>query len=104
MEQTDNGQSEEWWEEGEWTSQRTCMNDQGTWTMVWGLTVGPWGGLGRGGQRGRNWDNCTRITIKRKEKKGKVPVLLSGNFVHQNTGRSEYRSVSPLVRTSLTST
>ena len=31
---------------------------------MWGLTVEVEGGLGRGGQRGKNWDNCNRITIK----------------------------------------
>ena len=40
------------------------MNDLWTWTPVWGPTVGAgvgWGGLGRGGQRGKNWDNCNKI-------------------------------------------
>ena len=54
----------EWWNEGEGSSQRTCMNDPWAWTMVWGLTVGAGGGLGGGGQRRENWDNCNRITIK----------------------------------------
>ena len=44
MEQTDSCQrrvaGEEWWEGGEGTSQRTCMNDPQTWTTVWGLTRG----------------------------------------------------------------
>ena len=44
--------------------QRTCMNDPWTWTTVWGLTVGVGAGLGGGGQRGKNWDNCNRITIR----------------------------------------
>ena len=51
----------EWWKEGERTSQRTCMNDPWTWTMVWELTVGAGDGLGGGGQRGTIWDNCNRI-------------------------------------------
>ena len=38
---------------------------------VWGLTVGPGGGKGGGGQRGKNWDNCNRITIKNYIKKFK---------------------------------
>ena len=46
------------------TTQRTCVNDPRTRTTVWGLTVGAGGGMGRGGQRGTNWDNCNRITIK----------------------------------------
>ena len=25
------------------------------------LTLGAEGGMGRGGQRGKNWDNCNRI-------------------------------------------
>ena len=41
------------------------MNDPWTWTMVWGLTVGVGSGLGRGGQRGKNWDNYKRITVKK---------------------------------------
>ena len=40
------------------------MNDPWTWTTVWGLTVGAGGGMGRGGQKGKKWDNCYRITIK----------------------------------------
>ena len=28
------------------------------------MTGGAEDGLGRGGQRGRNWDNCNRITVK----------------------------------------
>ena len=41
MEQNDRDKGGElWWKEGEVTSQRTCMNDPWTWTMVWGLTVG----------------------------------------------------------------
>ena len=35
------------------------MNDPWTWTtVVWGGTVGARGGLGGGGQKGKNWDNC----------------------------------------------
>ena len=30
----------------------------------WGFTVGAGGGLGRGEQRGENWDNCNRTIIK----------------------------------------
>ena len=39
------------------------MNDPQTWTTVWELTVEAGGGMGRGGQRGKNWDNCNRIAI-----------------------------------------
>ena len=46
------------------TRQRTCMNDPWTWTPVWGLTVGAGGGPGGGEQRVKNWDDCSRITIK----------------------------------------
>ena len=46
------------------TRQRTCMNDPRTWTTVWGLTVAVGIGMGRGGQRGKTWDNYNRITIK----------------------------------------
>ena len=52
------------WKEGEEISQRTCMNDPRTWTMVWGLTVGAEGEMGGGRQRGKSWDNCNRITVK----------------------------------------
>ena len=40
------------------------MHDPWTWTTGWELTVGVGGGLGEGGQRGGNGDNCNRITIK----------------------------------------
>ena len=63
MEQTDSDQCGGW-EVGEGTGQRTCMNDPWIWTTVWGLAVRVGGGLGRGGQRGKNWDNYNRITIK----------------------------------------
>ena len=43
------------------------MNDPWTWTTVWGLTTGAGGGLGGGGQRGKNWGNCNRIAIKNKD-------------------------------------
>ena len=42
------------------------MNDPQTWTTVWELTVDAGGGMGRGDQREKNWDNCIRIAIKRK--------------------------------------
>ena len=37
---------------------------------VWGLTVGAGvgGGLHRGGQRGKNWDNCNRINNNKRRK------------------------------------
>ena len=40
------------------------MNDPQTWTTVWELTAGAGAGMGGGGQRGENWDNCNRMTIK----------------------------------------
>ena len=57
-------------EERRGRDQRTCMNDPRTWTTVWELTVGVGGGMCRGGQRGKNWDNCNRITIKKDLRKG----------------------------------
>ena len=39
------------------------MNDPWTWRTVWRLMVGAGGRLGTGGQKGKNWDNCNRITI-----------------------------------------
>ena len=50
-----------WWKEGEEICQRTGIDDPGTCTMVWELTVGAGGELGRERQRGKNWDNCNRI-------------------------------------------
>ena len=39
---------------------------------MWGLTVGAGSGMGRGGQRGKNWDNHNRITkIRIKTMRGK---------------------------------
>ena len=50
------GEWEEWWEEGEGISQRTCMNDPWTWAMVWALTVEVggvgWAEEGNGGKTG----------------------------------------------------
>ena len=40
------------------------MSDPWTWPTVWGLTVGACCWLGREGQRKKNWDNCSRITIE----------------------------------------
>ena len=39
------------------------MNGPMTRTMVWGLTVGAGGGVGRREQRGKNWDNCNIINF-----------------------------------------
>ena len=50
-------------EKEEGTSQGTCMNDLWTWATERGLTMGVGGGLGRGEQRGENWDNCNRTKI-----------------------------------------
>ena len=47
---------------------------------MWELTVGVGNGIGRGGQRGKNWDNYNRVTIKQK-KKEKTLFLHS---YHQN--------------------
>ena len=54
------------------------MNDPWTWTMVWGLTVGGGGGgePGRGGQRGKNWNNCNRIITKKDYFLKKISNLL----------------------------
>ena len=40
------------------------MNDPRTWIAVWELTVRAEGGMVGGGQRGKNWDNCNKTTIK----------------------------------------
>ena len=40
------------------------MNDTRTCTTVWELTMGKGGGQDGGGQRGENWGNHNRITIK----------------------------------------
>ena len=44
------------------------MSDPWTWT------VGAGGGLGRGGQRGKNWDNCNRIRMKYLKNKQKISL------------------------------
>ena len=58
LEHTDSGQREEGCGitlgRTEGTSQRKCVNDPWTWTMVWGQTVRAGVGLGGGGQRGKN--------------------------------------------------
>ena len=51
-------------ERREGTRKISCMNGPRTWTTLWKLTVGVGSGMGRGGRRGKNWDNCNRITIK----------------------------------------
>ena len=44
----------------DWTKNMCeCPTDQ---TTVWGLAVGAGSGMGRGGQRRKNWDNCNIIT------------------------------------------
>ena len=35
------------------------MNNPRIWTTMWKLTVGAWGGMGRGGKRRKNWDTVT---------------------------------------------
>ena len=40
------------------------MNDPQTWTTVWELTVGAVGWDGQRRAKGKNWDNCNKITIK----------------------------------------
>ena len=40
------------------------MNDPWTWTTMWGQTMGVEDRMGGRGQRGKNWDNCNRTTIK----------------------------------------
>ena len=44
------------------------MDDPGTWTTVW-ESVGARDGMSRGGQEGKNWDNCLRIQLKHHLKK-----------------------------------
>ena len=57
------------------------MNDPWIQTTVWGLTVGVDGGMSRGGQRGKNWDNCNRITFfKNPKKKKKNPKTYLSNI------------------------
>ena len=34
---------------------------------MWVLTVGVRGGMGGGGQRGKNWDNCNSINNNKKK-------------------------------------
>ena len=64
------------WEDGEVTSQRTCLNGAWTWTTVWGLTVGKgWAGW-RGAKGEKNWDNCNSIDNK-KGKDKKLPTYLT---------------------------
>ena len=50
--------------ESERISQRTCINDAWTGTMVWGLPAGVGEVVGGVRQRGKNWDNCTDINNK----------------------------------------
>ena len=57
------------------------MNDPQTWTTVWELTAEVWGGMGGGGQRGKNWDNCNRITIKMIKNNKKVKRVESKMMV-----------------------
>ena len=52
---------------------RTCMSDTWTWTTVGSDFAGD--GMGRGGQRGKIWDNCNRITIKSDLKKGRKTLF-----------------------------
>ena len=59
------------WKEGGGISQRTCLNASWTWTRERGVTVVERGGLGRRGQKGKNWGNCNRIRIKKGRKKEK---------------------------------
>ena len=44
------------------------MNCPWTWTTVWELTAEMGDGMARGGQRGKNWDNYKRTTIKNLQK------------------------------------
>ena len=58
----------EWWEEGEGTSQRTCMSDSWTWTRERGERLWERGvGWVEAGKREKNWDNCNRIKNKKVE-------------------------------------
>ena len=67
------------------------MNDLWTWTTVWELTVG--GEMGEGEQRGNNWDNHTRITIKffnyrNKQKKNTYNSILKNKIQFKNGQRT----------------
>ena len=81
MEQTDSCQRkggwEERWKERERSSQRTCMNDPWTWTMVCGWTAGAGVEWDRGEQRRKNWDNCNRINKNKINKYKNVKILHS---------------------------
>ena len=76
MEQTDSsrrgGRRRKWWKEGEKTSQRTGMNDSWTGTTERGVTAGEGGGMGRGGQKEKNWDNCNKVNNKKLNKELEV--------------------------------
>ena len=37
------------------------MNDPQTWTTAWELIAGVGDGIGRRGQKGKNWGKCHRI-------------------------------------------
>ena len=58
---------EKWWKKGGGFSQRTCVNDSWTWTTKRRLWERGVGGLGGGGLKGKNWDNCNRIINNKKE-------------------------------------
>ena len=53
-----------YFERSQGISQRTCMNDPWTWTMVWEFTVGLGGLLGGGEQRKTIWYNYNSINNK----------------------------------------
>ena len=57
------------------------MNFRMDFLTMWELTVGAGGGLGGGGQRGENWDNCNRVTIKNKKHMTKMNDLKISNLL-----------------------
>ena len=68
------------------------MNDPRTWTTEWESTVGAVGRMGRGRQKGKNWDNCNRRTIKNDEKKQTYVSQLSYPFLSYIGSRKAYVS------------
>ena len=51
---------------------------------MWELTVGAGGRMGGGRQRGKNWDNCNRITIKNNNKNILLHYITSFSYEIEN--------------------
>ena len=69
------------------------MNGPWTWMTVWGLTVGVGVRMGGEGQRG-NWDNCNRITIKKRTLFS--DMYTAGCFETRVTGSPSCSSLPPV--------